>query len=700
MPSSSSAPTHPLEAEHRALLPANPKGVKLVVDTEGGRRRFALGEPIVLELRFTSSLADAYQLDLGTYDRSGRLWSESFRFEPSEQVADPLADYFGEIRGGLGGIRPMPKILSAEPVAVRVTLNEWARFAGPGTYRFFVQSTRVFVTNEVDGVRTQQELMVTSEGVLELELASDPAWAEKELARVAAVLAKGGDEETVGAARRALRFLGTPAAARAMVDDLCRTPTPGEGYRFQTQAGLYGSPDRAEVLRLLREGIMRPDCAVSTEYLELLTRLEAVAMKTDARAPGALEAVRAKVVEQLIASLSGKSDEARPLSVYTALGAASARGAGAGGADAEKLRSELAKHLGELPDEALAGLLERSWPLVRSAAIAPALLAIVKEARPRGGRMRSISDLALERLVEVDYDGARAFIVAELERGARASFTGATLGLLKDAELPALDAALVRGLRSLETDGVSLELHAEVFARYASGKHVKEAWEAYRAIDYFRVSLLGYLGRHDAKTAEAEIKKLDVDSLRRLSLLAWTPAIEAAVVAKLTRPTDVSQAANLLAERGTSAAEKALGARLDALRGKKTERDAANAIRHALTRGSGWMTPPKRLRELASRCEDAECRRELQFQLERWGDDGAHPVLVLWTTHPDEGVTGWLGHYDLRSARDVETRISQLPEGVTLVWQTKAEDVDPALWANVVKWVAARRGTIVPSPDR
>jgi hypothetical protein len=65
-------------------------------------------------------VGDKYELDLGSYDRSGRLWSESFQFEPADAVVDPLADYFGEMRGGMGGIRPMPAKLAQQPTRVEV----------------------------------------------------------------------------------------------------------------------------------------------------------------------------------------------------------------------------------------------------------------------------------------------------------------------------------------------------------------------------------------------------------------------------------------------------------------------------------------------------------------------------------------------------------------------------------------------------
>lgn len=114
--------------------------------------------------------------------------------------------------------------------------------------------------------------------------------------------------------------------------------------------------------------------------------------------------------------------------------------------------------------------------------------------------------------------------------------------------------------------------------------------------------------------------------------------------------------------------------------------------------GKAWMTPPNRLRALAALCDDAECKEDVTTAIERWGQDGTHPVLVLWSVHPSGGLTGWLGHYDIRSASDLRMRIDQLETGTTLMWQTKPEDVDAALMADVQKQASATRVTIVAAP--
>ena len=82
----------------------------------------------------------------------------------------------------------------------------------------------------------------------------------------------------------------------------------------------------------------------------------------------------------------------------------------------------------------------------------------------------------------------------------------------------------------------------------------------------------------------------------------------------------------------------------------------------------------------------------------RWGAGGKRPSLVLWSTPRSGDVTGWVGHYDVRSVAELQTRIGQLPAGMTLEWQTKPADVDASLMDQVRKWAKARKVEIVAGP--
>lgn len=58
------------------------------------KTKFRAGELIPLELEFTSATPDRYQINLATYDRSGRMSYEQFLLDPKEGTSDPLELYF------------------------------------------------------------------------------------------------------------------------------------------------------------------------------------------------------------------------------------------------------------------------------------------------------------------------------------------------------------------------------------------------------------------------------------------------------------------------------------------------------------------------------------------------------------------------------------------------------------------------------
>jgi hypothetical protein len=665
------------EEEHASLVTRNRADATFVVHTEGDRKRFAKGETITLVLAFSSASQAKYTVDIGTWDNSGRLESETFRFDPAT-VIDPLEHYFEGGRTG-GGTRPRPPVLGDRPTEVKIALNEWARFDTPGTYRLFVQSSRI------EG----NMMPKATSNVLELEIADDPAFAQAELERARSVLdTRQSTDEAKNEARRSLRFLGTSGAAQRLVDDLCRGDAFGP---FQTELGLFASPFRSEVVTLLSGGLVAHDCAINASYLRLLARLQ----RNDAGRRDAAE-------RKFLAGLEQKQGRAAGISILTALAVIDEHEKRDGKPDPmrEGLRARIAGVLTTLPEEALARMLADDWTKVRSPAMAPALLALVKEARPRGGQLRSISDLALERLLEVDHDGARAFILSELARpeGVRLSFAGKTLGLLEDKELPRLDAALLSGVDAEQHDGATLELRAEVLARYASKAILDKVWPRYRASSYFRVSLLSYLWRNDPKGAEAEMRTIDdAESLRRLSLQMWSASLEALVVRRL-KARDASTAAALLADRGSASAETALVDRWRELHASGDDKDGlAQTLRGAILRGRAWMVTPEKMRTLAELCDDPMCKGDLTSPAGRWGAGGKRPDLVVWS-HPDGTVTGWFGHYTVTTTDDVETRVKQLPAGYTIALGTKPPDVDAALLDKVRAWAAAKGSAIVVAP--
>src|SRR5690242_493026 len=71
--------------------PPRDPNVVLQVAVVGGNRPFHIGETISLELAFSSPLAGRYEVNMATYDRSGRMEYERFAVTPADGVVDPLA---------------------------------------------------------------------------------------------------------------------------------------------------------------------------------------------------------------------------------------------------------------------------------------------------------------------------------------------------------------------------------------------------------------------------------------------------------------------------------------------------------------------------------------------------------------------------------------------------------------------------------
>src|ERR1700690_1358256 len=86
--------------------PAPTRDPQLTVTVRNNQSSFHIGEIIPLDLAFTSSTPNAYQLDMATYDRSGRLNEDQFVVDPSNGSDDPLQLYFRAYKGFMaGGLR-------------------------------------------------------------------------------------------------------------------------------------------------------------------------------------------------------------------------------------------------------------------------------------------------------------------------------------------------------------------------------------------------------------------------------------------------------------------------------------------------------------------------------------------------------------------------------------------------------------------
>jgi len=149
--------------------PADPK-IVLKVSLASNQREFHIGEAIPLQLSFSSTVKDRYQVNLAQYDRSGRMNYERFVVAPAQGAVDPMPDH----TGGMGGLTSF-KFLGPEPWTIKLNLNEWVRFTQPGEYRLNVVSDRVAVRDPASSFGVSPVTARSNQITLKI-VAADPVW--------------------------------------------------------------------------------------------------------------------------------------------------------------------------------------------------------------------------------------------------------------------------------------------------------------------------------------------------------------------------------------------------------------------------------------------------------------------------------------------------------------------------------------------
>jgi hypothetical protein len=624
-------------AEHRLLLGKNPRGVTLILRFGEGKTKWRQGEAIRVELDFVTNRPGAYVFDNALHDRSGRLGIDAFILDPQAGAADPLYDYFHGRRSGFMGGISSPGPMGKGGRVIRYELNEWLRFERPGRYRLFVNSGRV----SPGGGRREtlpRPLSVVS-NVVEFDvLPRDEAWEEEALREAVSALAASGRTPAYGqeeeaehtAPCRALRFLNTEAAARAMVrlfrgaDQLCE---------FQYFFGLLGSPHRELVVREMERGIADASQPISILYLDTLSRL-AAALKSQAPPrpydPAADEA-EAKLwreefrkrldaqndlllayARRLKDSLAGKMPEARALSLKTLLDVP-------GRVPPEKKTGEVAAWLGELPAELasifpdltpeLQGrLLDPRWLKAAGAAAVPALRRLF-ENPPPGGDDRYFRGTVLRRIYDLAPAEGRELIIKEASRPRpRADYK--SLSLLPEESLPELDDVLVANLEKNvpyeeptpvggDEQYRSVEVISRLIERYASPAILPRVRAVYRRVPANswgclpQSALLAYMARAEPAAGTELIRealaardegqsRCYTSVLGEVAGLHMSPELEGVAASALSDPDPevVNSAAGVLGAHGSAASEEKLWLRLEEWHDTWQSRAAEMAGKH------------------------------------------------------------------------------------------------------------------------
>ena len=710
----------PFVREHNESRAQNPEGLLFTVRLKDNRKQFHHGEVITLELSLATSKPDAFTLDAATYDRSGRLHSDGFALDQSENAVDPLADYFnaGLHAFAMGGVRSIPE-LTDQPHLITVELNEWQRIDKPGHYRLYVVSSRV---GRKGGGRTFLDNLSSPvfSNVIEFEvLPPDKKWAGQKLNEAISGLAKAGGDHR--AACRTLRFLGTTAAATEMRkrfrgdDNQCEWE-----YKF----GLIGSPHRDYVIRDLENAISLREQPVTSHFISTLALLEWTRRVTALppyptgndeqisqwqiereRRQEIYDELRLLYGRQLAMAIPQKQGQARATSLQTLLDFRSELNT----SDFSRWSTLLAlmpEVFSQLPLENQLRMLEYQWKSIASAAMLPVLRKVFKysylpnNVGPRSfdvSKQESLRSIALRRLYELSPEEGRRLILEEIRRP-KPRVNQQALDSLPDKTLPELDTVLLSSFEdALQTGSSDKDVIGELIERYATDEILSRMQALYDArvagkwecrtqaalLAYFlRVAPAAggeYLSKALAARGEG-FSRCYIDTLKSVARQHMAPEIADVAAAALDDEDSqvVSQAASVLAEYGSADAEKALWRRLEKwhevnrskqLNAEKISHDQEaieSALREALTGSHGWLSDPEKLKRVRDLCLSKTRRDEVDAMLSNWN----YLIYIHFNSHGDDTLTISVANCQFRSLDSLKAKLLQFPKGTEFKFKT------------------------------
>lgn len=663
---------------------------------------FQIGEVIPIDLSFSSSDPKRYQLNMASYDRSGRMSYEKFNVTPQESTRDPLQTYFAFGEFMMGGLTTF-KSLTREPVTIKLILNEWVSFERPGTYRVKVSSSRVTDTTADSNERSVSPQVTSNE--IEIEIVpADKGWQERELKRIVQELdnpkrtsrGSGSPSEPL----IALRHLGTEGAARELAR---RFGTADANADIQCMFGLLGSPNSAAGLAEMRALLRDPNFPVNSTFLRAMSYLPLVG----GDAPDVLQKQQLVNMENdraaLIASLPSKRGTALGISTETALEALPKN---APEAQRRSLSQQLVRDFESLSPNRQITWLKYRWDDIKDPSWIPVIkkIATAYQNFPELREMSAYQSLetsgtALRRWYELDPEGARSAVVAEIVRP-RPRYGSEVLGMLKDASLPDVEWTLVENLAkttNYEIEGNILTL----LERYGTGITIPDLiskrgelvgkWACAP-----QNSFLGYILKFDAEAARPLIEGAiaargdgsnacrhsvftDLGSKHRSSIL------EELAVSSLNDPDPqvATGAATYLGRYGSAAAEQPLWTRYLAwsrawtgrerelrvgfgasVNANVWEANLGQALARALAQGVGWF------------CDEAKLQRILDLAIGEYVRSTVDSALrlslgrLITFTNGSWDQSGWfaLAQYDQLTLEQLRAKLKQFPSGTAFHW--------------------------------
>ncbi|HKV34836.1 MAG TPA: hypothetical protein VJP89_10955 [Pyrinomonadaceae bacterium] len=708
--------------------PVDPK-IVFKVSLASSQREFHMGETIPLQLSFSSSVKDRYQINMAQYDRSGRMNYEQFVVSPAQGAVDPLPDRLS-FMGGL----TTHKFLSTEPWTIKLNLNEWVRFTQPGEYRLSVISNRVVVRDPANSFGGSPVAARSNEITLKI-VAADPVWQKQVFSDAVTILDKPAPtkpeqrEQHATARRQAmetLRFLGTADAAREMVKRM-RGEESG-GLDFICMLGLISTPEPAAARSALEEALADPDHPIDGTFFYTLRMVNSE--------PGNSYAIwresQQRALEQLVAALSTKRGKALSISLNTAVNQ-DWNSTSLPKETTDKLVNQLVSMFDQLPLNEQNSLLTYRWNNIGGPAMLPILKRYAQSYRDfpqmresNAYDARQLSASALKCWYELDPAGARPDVIKEISRP-RPRFDARVLGILPDETLPEVDFTLAQNfVASDDLDGSS---HlASLIARYATAAVLPQIVEKLdpnigKLACAVQNPTLAYLLRVDPAIARPRIERAiaargegfsacNHDLFQIVSELHYDPILEEIAIRSLDDPDPqvASTAATMLGKFASPAAESALWQRYTSWNAKWAGRESqldlmfadrvdervyqsnfGQNLAKALATGKSWVADKNKLQRLLQMTKVRQIQQEVESYLKNWQDETIN--IAIDTKSLPTPFHARLAQYECHSMNDLKDKITQFPSGTkfALYIQPQQSSADDQSLTELRAFLTARK---------
>jgi hypothetical protein len=435
--------------------------VSFEVRTKDGRSEYRIGEPIALQLVFTSS-SKQYIVDTSFRYPELQRQQDEFLVNPGEGSSDPLEDYRHALsRNQLyfdgGGLRGVGR-LGEKPVTLDLFLNRYVRFSKPGQYVLSVRDRRVSLVRS-SWNEPAQVVELTSKPLSLAIAAAGAEWQQRQLASALEALKKRPGIEVN--ACEILMSVGTPEAEVAMADALeDGYETQGCGFSYQ----FLGVRNRKFVLEHMQEKLDDPKANIGTQFVESMAALSTLEDGGGADFFQCQSEARKHINNRLFALLDEKKGSARIAALSTLVNETLSNSGSEDSTRGAQVLRLAAEVFDQLSLQAQSTLLSARWRDVAGPAMVPVLRRCAEaDSTVPCGLLQG--ELLLVRLNELSPTDAREVILADIQKE-NPRFPASVLAMLPDKELPEADTVLREHLQS--TNG-NLDTTAGLIQRYATG---------------------------------------------------------------------------------------------------------------------------------------------------------------------------------------------------------------------------------------